>query len=52
MCILSIGNVFDGLRLIGPFDHVEAAIQYAEQNRLEEWGCVELEPPDKSPTSN
>lgn len=44
--VISIGNAFDGLRLFGPFDDMEIAYQYADENRLEEWHCVLIETPE------
>ena len=47
MLVLAIGNAFDGLRLVGPFDGTEYAVAYAETyEKNETWEIVTVESPD------
>ena len=46
MFVLSRGNAFEGLTLVGPFDNGEAAAEYAEENESDDdWSVVSLETP-------
>ena len=43
--IVSVGSPFDGMRLFGPFDSMEEALRYVEDNLDREgngWEIVEL----------
>jgi hypothetical protein len=42
MYVVSIGNAFDGLHLVGPFDDNEEAQEYGDTLRNVEWAVVEL----------
>ena len=44
--VLSIGNAFDGLRLVGPFEWSQEAQDWAEEHaKGEEWNVVHVEKP-------
>lgn len=45
MFVVVIGNVFDGLDLIGPFDEMDEAQDYGDASRHDEWTAVELVAP-------
>ncbi len=42
--VVTIGNPFDGMRLVGPFDDGEAANEYAD-NHQDDWWVVKLDAP-------
>lgn len=45
--MLAVGNAFDGIRLIGPFEDSESAATYAEDHfESQDWCLVECEAPD------
>jgi hypothetical protein len=44
--VILTGNPADGFDVIGPFDGLEAAIQYARANIPAEWWATVLESPD------
>ncbi len=50
MFIIATGNAFDGLTLYGPFDEMESAIEFAENERLEVWDCVLVEQAESPPS--
>jgi hypothetical protein len=44
---VSVGNPYDGLHLVGPFDSAESAVEWAEINREDgNWELVELSNPE------
>ena len=50
--VLVSGNPFDGLVLWGPFADSEDAGDYAEENKMDQWTAVGIEPVDEDdPTS-
>lgn len=46
MHVLAIGNPFDGMSVLGPFEDSEQASAYAEQYRLDEWWTIEVDEPN------
>lgn len=44
MYVVSIGNPYDGISLVGPFDTTEEANEYAD-GLNDEWHVMELTPP-------
>ena len=44
-CAIAIGNPFDGLRLVGPFEDDIEAIRYADTEESRPWVVVEIEEP-------
>ncbi len=43
--IIIYGNVVDGLKFIGPFSDHESALEYAENDLLEEFNIAKLQNP-------
>lgn len=48
MFVLIVGNVIDGLQLIGPFETAELANLYAEPITGEDWIVARLAPPKEA----
>lgn len=47
--VVSIGNAFDGLCLVGPFNDNEDAQEYGDTLRNVEWAVIELDCPPWTP---
>jgi hypothetical protein len=43
--IVSVGDVVYGFVFFGPFDDAERAIDYANENSLDNWTVLQLNPP-------
>lgn len=50
--LLVAGNVIDGLSFIGPFDCVPDAIEWAEENNIDEYSVGELYTPEVNDDRN
>lgn len=44
--IVAVGNAFDGMRMVGPFDDMYSAQEYAEGLNGEQWNIIPLDKPE------
>jgi hypothetical protein len=45
MFIVSVGNLWDGFAVYGPFDNHENAYDWAQSNIKENWHIIEVKTP-------